>query len=68
MQGNENDNLVFRKSSFSNGTAECVEVAVTADGGRAVRDSKNIQGPVHFYTPGEWTAFIKGVKAGEFDA
>lgn len=66
MQGKQD--LVFVKSSFSNGQAECVEVAQTTDGGRAVRDSKDPQGPVHFYTPGEWTAFIKGVKAGEFDA
>lgn len=66
MQGKSD--LTFHKSSFSNGQAECVEVAVTADGGRAVRDSKNPTGPMHFYTPGEWSAFIKGVKDGQFDA
>jgi hypothetical protein len=65
MQGNQD--LVFIKSSFSNGTAECVEVAKTSDGGRAVRDSKNPDGPVHFFTVGEWAAFIDGAKAGEFD-
>jgi hypothetical protein len=64
MQGKD---LVFSKSSFSNGTAECVEVAKTPDGGRAVRDSKNPNGPIHFFTPGEWSAFVQGVKAGEFD-
>jgi hypothetical protein len=65
MQGSHD--LVFVKSSFSNGTAECVEVAVTADGGRAVRDSKDPNGPLQFFTRGEWSAFIQGAKAGEFD-
>lgn len=67
-----NDNVAgldFRKSSFSNGQGgNCVEVARTADGGRAVRHSKNPDGGVIFYTPGEWEAFVQGVKAGEFDA
>lgn len=67
MQGND-ESLNFRKSSFSNGSGDCVEVAKTADGGRAVRDSKNPAGPVHFYTGAEWSAFIKGVKDGQFDA
>jgi hypothetical protein len=60
------DDLTFVKSSHSVNNA-CVEVAVTADGGRAVRDSKNPQGPVHFYTRPEWAAFVDGVKDGEFD-
>jgi hypothetical protein len=62
-----NQDLVFIKSSYSNGQAECVEVAKTTDGGRAVRDSKDPSGPVHFFTSGEWAAFINGAKAGEFD-
>jgi hypothetical protein len=65
MQGNHD--LVFVKSSFSNGQAECVEVAKKTDGGRVVRDSKNPQGPTLDFTPGEWSAFVKGAKAGEFD-
>lgn len=61
------DDLTFVKSSFSGGNGACVEVAVTADGGRAVRDTKNRAGGVQFYTPAEWAAFVQGVKAGEFD-
>ncbi|MGW6454855.1 DUF397 domain-containing protein [Streptomyces sp. NPDC055078] len=58
----------FKKSSASGGVnTDCVEVAHTADGGRAVRDSKNRDGGVQYYTPTEWAAFLHGVKAGEFD-
>ncbi|WP_411079063.1 DUF397 domain-containing protein [Streptomyces sp. cmx-18-6] len=58
----------FAKSSFSGGGSanECVEVAHTADGGRAVRDSKNPAGGLQFFGPGHWAAFIDGVKAGTF--
>ncbi|MGC5342453.1 DUF397 domain-containing protein [Streptomyces sp. DT171] len=59
----------FRKSSYSSGGqgSECVEVAHTADGGRAVRDSKSPEAGLQFCAPGEWTSFIDGVKAGAFD-
>lgn len=61
--------LIWRKASFSGNQPgqNCVEVADLADGGRAVRDSKNPAGGVLQFTPGEWTAFTKGVRAGEFD-
>jgi hypothetical protein len=59
--------LVWRKSSFSSAEGQnCVEVAALPDGGRAVRDSKNPGGPVLTFSPGEWNAFIRGVKDGEF--
>ena len=68
MSKNRDIVTAFRKSSASaaTGNNDCVEVARTADGGRAVRDSKN-PGAVQFYTPTEWAAFLDGVKAGEFD-
>ncbi|MFF4604250.1 DUF397 domain-containing protein [Streptomyces sp. NPDC001339] len=58
----------FVTSSYSGGGSanECVEVARTADGGRAVRDSKNPE-VVQFYTPSGWSVFLEGVKGGEFD-
>lgn len=32
-----------------------------------MRDSKNPDGPVLYFTEAEWDAFIGGVKDGEFD-
>lgn len=59
---------VWIKSTFSDGNGnECVEVASLADGGRALRDSKNPNGDILRFTAGEWSAFVKGVHAGEFD-
>jgi hypothetical protein len=57
---------VFRKASAS-GSAGCVELAPLADGGVAVRDSKNSDGPVLSFTRQEWTAFLDGLRRGEFD-
>jgi hypothetical protein len=60
--------LVWRKSRYSSGQGgNCVEVAQLDDGGRAVRDSKNPDGPVLRFTPAEWAAFTAGVRDGEFD-
>ncbi|MEU7914021.1 DUF397 domain-containing protein [Microbispora bryophytorum] len=57
----------FHKSSFSGGGNDCVEVAANLPGLVAVRDSKDRSGPVLAFTPSEWSAFIAGVKGGEFD-
>lgn len=56
----------FVKSSFSH-IDGCVEVGLLADGQVAVRDTKDRTGPALVFTPAEWTAFVKGVRAGEFD-
>ncbi len=55
----------WRKSSLSNGQAECVEVADLDGGHRAVRDSKHPTGPALVVAPSAWAAFIAGVRAGE---
>lgn len=60
------DPPAFRKSSFSP-TDNCVEVALLPDGGALVRDSKNPASPVLTFTGGEWDAFVRGAKDGEFD-
>jgi hypothetical protein len=44
----------------------CVEVAL-GDNQVAVRDAKDRSGPVLVFTPGEWEAFLSGVRLGEFD-
>jgi hypothetical protein len=57
----------FQKSSHSGGEGNCVEVARTSTGGRAVRDSKDPHGPLLRLTPDGWRAFLDGAKSGAFD-
>ncbi|MGH3328931.1 MAG: DUF397 domain-containing protein [Streptomycetales bacterium] len=59
--------VAWRISSFSNGSANCVEVAPLEDGRIAVRNSNHPDKAVVFFTRAEMDAWIKGVKAGEFD-
>lgn len=59
--------IAWRTSSYSGGNGgQCVEIAELTDGHRAVRDSKNPDGPALIFTHGEWEAFTAGVRAGEF--
>jgi hypothetical protein len=55
----------WRKATASN-TGGCVEITDTA-AQVWVRDSKDRQGPVLFFTRQEWTAFLAGAQNGEFD-
>jgi hypothetical protein len=57
----------WRKSSFSSGGGDCVEVAPLDDGRTAVRNSNHPDAGVVLFTRAEMHAWIKGVKAGEFD-
>jgi Domain of unknown function (DUF397) len=59
----------WRKSRKSCPGNACVEVAfrqaLTIN--VLVRDSKDPDGPVLEFTPGEWSRFLHRAKAGEFD-
>ncbi|MGW5656785.1 DUF397 domain-containing protein [Streptomyces humi] len=55
------------KSRHSNAEGNCVEVAPLGDGGIAIRNSRDPDGPALVYTPAELAAFLAGVKEGEFD-
>lgn len=60
----------WRKSSFStdgNGGTNCVKVTVLPDGKIGLRGSKHPEVAHSTFTRAEMTAWIKGVKAGEFD-
>ena len=56
------------KSSLSFSNGNCVEVASLADGGVAVRNSRDAGGALLAFTPDEWHAFLGGVRNGEFDS
>jgi Domain of unknown function (DUF397) len=55
----------WRKSSYSNGQANCVETAAIGQDGRhvAVRDSKAPAGPALTFRPSAWRRFTTSVKA-----
>ncbi|MGB6162777.1 MAG: DUF397 domain-containing protein [Pseudonocardiaceae bacterium] len=56
----------WRTSSFSS-QGLCVEVALLDDGRTAVRNSNHPEAGVVLVTRAEMDAWLKGVKAGEFD-
>lgn len=58
--------MSWKKSTFSTGNGECVEVA--HDGKWVlIRDSKFPSGLVLRFTATEFRAFVEGVQRGEFD-
>jgi hypothetical protein len=58
-------------SSYSNNGGQCVEVAANlapAHGIVPVRDSKDRSGPALTFTTEAWTAFLTGIRMGDFPA
>ena len=53
--------------SRSNPSGNCVEVAALPNGGIALRNSRHPSGPALVYTRAEISAFLAGVKDGQFD-
>ena len=64
---NETPNTQWKKSSFSSGGSDCVEVAKLEDGTVLVRNSKRPDSGTIAFTPSEMDAWVRGCKAGEFD-
>lgn len=57
----------WRKSSYSNEDGgDCVEIAEGIPNVTPVRDSKDPEGPTLLFPTAAWSAFVAGVKAGDF--
>ncbi|MBV9059209.1 MAG: DUF397 domain-containing protein [Pseudonocardiales bacterium] len=56
----------YRKSSRSTAAGNCVEIADLPSGYRAVRDSKDVAGPILTFGPSEWGAFTAAIRTGDF--
>jgi len=58
----------WRKSSASNPSGCCVQLAELPDGMIAVRNSRDKSAPALVYLRTELAGFLRGVKNGEFDS
>ena len=63
---NDMSGLTWITSRACNNSA-CVQVAHLPGGRVAVRDSKDTRLPAHVFDREEWSAFLVGVRNGEFD-
>jgi hypothetical protein len=61
------ESVRWRKSTESNPSGNCVELAELTDGMIGLRNSRHPTGPVLVYTRAEIAAFFVGVRHGEFD-
>jgi hypothetical protein len=62
LLGDDLSRAVWRKSTYSGGNGDCVEVA-GLDRAVALRDSKNPDGPKLIFTEDSWHTFIRNLKA-----
>ncbi|MFF0448915.1 DUF397 domain-containing protein [Streptomyces sp. NPDC004609] len=60
--------VTWTKSSHSNATGNCVEMAGLPDGSVAIRNSRDPHGPALIYTRDEMAAFVAGARSGDFDS
>jgi Domain of unknown function (DUF397) len=65
--GSPHDEFSWRKSKYSTGNGECVEVS-PGQSAVHVRDSKRPSGPMLSYPAAVWQSFLTGAKLGDFDA
>jgi hypothetical protein len=57
----------WRKSTASNSSGACVELAALPGGDVAMRNSRHPSGPALVYTRAEMAAFVAGIRNGELD-
>lgn len=57
----------WHTSRFSGNNGTCVQVAALPGGGTAMRHSRDPGGPALVFSREEFTAFLDGAQAGEFD-
>ena len=58
--------MTWRKSTRSNGSGDCVEVADNLPGVVGLRDSKDPRGPILAFDPAAWSTFVASVKYETF--
>lgn len=56
---------VYVRSQWS--THDCVEVARLSDGRVSLRNSRDVDRVSLIFTADEWSAFLRGVRSGNFD-
>lgn len=54
----------WRKSSHSNPSGNCVEIAGLPGQGVAVRDSRRPDGPALLFSQAAWEAFLRSLREG----
>jgi predicted secreted Zn-dependent protease len=62
MSTRHNITSAWKKSSYSGGSGQCVEVRAPGADAIAVRDSKDPSGPSVGFTPTAWSTFIASVR------
>ncbi len=67
VAASELGSVPWRKSSASNPSGNCVEVAALPGGDVAMRNSRYPAGAALIYTRAEIAAFLAGARNGEFD-
>ncbi|MBF6045175.1 DUF397 domain-containing protein [Streptomyces sp. NRRL B-1677] len=60
------DIVTWRKSSYSGLENDCVEVADRFSDIISIRDSKTHHGPIIVLAIDAWSAFVTGLRAGNF--
>jgi hypothetical protein len=61
----EGPGRMWRKSSWSYGSGQCIEVATPSSNRIAVRDSKNAQSAVLSFSSAQWNAFVASIQSGK---